>query len=66
MCTVVTHNYQGVYAQRFFLGFLEAGIAPMFMMIVSGFYKKDEQAVRLGSWWSASQYSASLPKCPGH
>jgi MFS family permease len=27
-------NYQGLYAQRFFLGFCEAGISPMFMMIV--------------------------------
>lgn len=28
--TVVCHNYQGLYAQRFFLGFLESGISPMF------------------------------------
>ena len=27
-------SYQGLYAQRFFLGFTEAGISPMFMMIV--------------------------------
>ena len=27
-------DFRGVYAQRFFLGFTEAGISPMFMMIV--------------------------------
>lgn len=32
--TPACHNYQGAYAQRFFLGFTEAGISPMFMMIV--------------------------------
>lgn len=32
--TTVCKDYRGIYAQRFFLGFLEAGISPMFMMIV--------------------------------
>jgi hypothetical protein len=32
--TTVCTNYQGLYAQRFFLGVLESGISPMFMMIV--------------------------------
>lgn len=32
--TTVCHNYQGVYAQRFFLGVLESGISPMFMLII--------------------------------
>lgn len=37
VCLILTtacHNYQALYAQRFFLGFLESGISPMFMMIV--------------------------------
>lgn len=42
--TVVCTNYQGIYAQRFFLGVLESGISPLFMLIVGSFYKKDEQA----------------------
>ena len=46
--TVVCHNYQALYAQRFFLGLLESGISPMFMMIVGSFYKKNEQAFRMG------------------
>lgn len=32
--TVVCTNYKGLYAQRFFLGFLESGISPLFMLIV--------------------------------
>jgi hypothetical protein len=32
--TVACTNYQGIYAQRFFLGLLESGISPLFMLIV--------------------------------
>jgi MFS family permease len=32
--TPVCHNYQSLYAQRFFLGLLESNISPMFMVIV--------------------------------
>ncbi|KAK4862336.1 hypothetical protein LT330_003474 [Penicillium expansum] len=49
-------NFQGLYAQRFFLGFTEAGISPIFMMIVGGWYKKDEQSLRMGAWYSCTGY----------
>jgi MFS family permease len=52
ICFILTPactNYQGLYAQRFFLGALEAGISPIFMLIVGQFYKKDEQALMMGS-----------------
>lgn len=32
--TTVCKNYQSIFAQRFFLGFLESGISPLFMVIV--------------------------------
>jgi hypothetical protein len=32
--TVACSTYQGLYAQRFFLGVLESGISPLFMLIV--------------------------------
>jgi MFS family permease len=32
LLTSACTNYQGIYAQRFFLGMLEAGISPMFMV----------------------------------
>jgi MFS family permease len=34
MLTVVCKDYKTLYTQRFFLGLLESGISPMFMMIV--------------------------------
>lgn len=32
--TTVCRNYQDIFAQRFFLGVLESGISPLFMVIV--------------------------------
>ncbi len=51
LCLLLTAqctNYQGLYAQRFFLGALESGISPMFMVVVSSWYRKNEQALRMG------------------
>jgi MFS family permease len=67
MCTAAVHNFQGLYAQRFFLGLLESGVSPMFMLIVAGFYKKNEQALRMGAWYCATGYVsvfAPLSKSP--
>ncbi|KAJ4087082.1 hypothetical protein NW760_002989 [Fusarium oxysporum] len=54
--TVVCKDYKTLYTQRFFLGLLESGISPMFMMIVGSFYKKNEQAMRMGIWYSCTGY----------
>ncbi|KAJ4322633.1 hypothetical protein N0V94_002286 [Neodidymelliopsis sp. IMI 364377] len=54
--TVVCRDYKELYAQRFFLGLLESGISPMFMVIVGSFYKKNEQAFRMGIWYSCTGY----------
>lgn len=51
ICMILTtacFDYRALYAQRFFLGFLESGVSPMFMLIVGSWYKKDEQALRMG------------------
>lgn len=48
LLTITCSSYRGLYAQRFFLGFLESGVSPMFMIIVGSWYKKDEQAFRMG------------------
>ncbi|QPC60690.1 hypothetical protein HYE67_002921 [Fusarium culmorum] len=56
MLTVVCKDYKTLYTQRFFLGLLESGISPMFMMIVGSFYKKNEQAMRMGIWYSCTGY----------
>ncbi|KXT02326.1 hypothetical protein AC578_226 [Pseudocercospora eumusae] len=69
ICLILTTTctgYRGLYAQRFFLGMLESGISPMFMLIVGSFYKKNEQAFRMnlpsvltcvkGIWYSLTGY----------
>lgn len=51
LCLLLTTqctSYQTLYAQRFFLGVLESGISPMFMLVVGSWYKKNEQAFRMG------------------
>ena len=75
--TTVCSTYHGIYAQRFFLGFLESGISPMFMLIVVSFhqsltsvcllsfsqgswYKKPEQAFRMGIWYSLTGFSGTV------
>lgn len=54
LLTVTCKNYQGIYAERFFLGALESGISPMFMLIIGSFYKKIEQAMRMGVRYSCT------------
>jgi hypothetical protein len=35
MCTAAVQNWQGLYAQRFFLGFLESGISVRELLVVA-------------------------------
>lgn len=51
ICLILTSactTWQALYVQRFFLGFLESGISPLFMLIVGSWYRKNEQALRMG------------------
>lgn len=36
MCTAAVSSYRGLYAQRFFLGALESGVSPAWMLVVGG------------------------------
>ncbi|KAJ5783075.1 hypothetical protein N7457_004849 [Penicillium paradoxum] len=54
--TPVCSNYKALYTQRFFLGLLESGVSPMFMLLVGGWYKKNEQAMRMGMWYCFTGY----------
>jgi MFS family permease len=53
MLTAAITTWKGLYAQRFFLGFVESIIPTGFMCIVSGFYTQKEQTLRQ-SWWFSS------------
>ncbi|GAA5980577.1 hypothetical protein JCM5350_004353 [Sporobolomyces pararoseus] len=52
--TVVVKSYQGLVIQRVFLGVLESSVSPGFVMLTTQWYRKSEQASRLGIWYSAT------------
>lgn len=60
MCSAACKNWQGFYAQRFFLGFLESGVSPMFMLIVGSWYTRTEQSLRMGAWYCATGYVSAV------
>ena len=46
MLTASVTSWKGLYAQRFFLGFLEAIVPPGFACIVTSYYTQEEQTAR--------------------
>lgn len=53
MLTASVKSWQGLFAQRFILGFVESIIPTAYMCIVSGYYTQQEQSLRQ-SWWFSS------------
>lgn len=51
LCTAFGKNFSQVAAMRFLLGFFEAGIYPSLTLLISTFYRRSEQVVRLGAFW---------------
>ena len=54
MATAGVTTHQGLYVQRFFLGFTESIVPTGFMCIVSGYYTQREQAMRQAWWFSST------------
>lgn len=54
MATALVTSFRGLFAQRFFLGFLEAILPTAFMVIVSSFYTQREQTWRQCLWYSST------------
>lgn len=54
LLTVVCHNYPGFVTQRVFLGLMESAVSPAFVAITALWYKPQEQATRMGIWYSAT------------
>ncbi|SGY18993.1 BQ5605_C014g07531 [Microbotryum silenes-dioicae] len=52
--TVVVKSYEGLVAQRVVLGALESSVSPGFVLMTGQWYRKSEQATRLGIWYSAT------------
>ena len=53
MLTAAVTSYQGLYVQRFFLGFIESIIPVGLMCIITTYYTQQEQALRHSCWWTA-------------
>ncbi|KAF4334033.1 permease of the major facilitator superfamily [Fusarium beomiforme] len=51
-------DFREPYVQRFFLGLLESGVSPVWMMVVEGWYTKHEQTLRMGVWFAAAPMMA--------
>ncbi|KAH7329606.1 putative MFS transporter [Stachybotrys elegans] len=49
-------TWQGLLAQRFFLGFTESIVPTAFMITVSGYYTQSEQALRQSWWFSGTSW----------
>lgn len=54
LLTPAVTSWRGLIAQRFFLGFVESSVSPGFVLITKMWYKREEQPVRLGIWYSAT------------
>ncbi|KAI0165244.1 MFS general substrate transporter [Hypoxylon sp. FL1284] len=54
MLTAAVTSHRGLYAQRFFLGFVESAVPTGFTCVVSGYYTQREQALRQSWWFSAT------------
>ncbi|KAF2816009.1 uncharacterized protein BDZ99DRAFT_514627 [Mytilinidion resinicola] len=54
MLTATVTSWQGLYAQRLLLGFVESIIPTGSMCIISEYYTQSEQALRQAWWFSAA------------
>ncbi|KAL9599253.1 MAG: hypothetical protein Q9219_003955 [cf. Caloplaca sp. 3 TL-2023] len=54
MLTATVTSWQGLFVQRFFLGFVESIMPTAFMCIISNYYTQQEQALRQSWWFSAT------------
>ncbi|CAH0028409.1 unnamed protein product [Clonostachys rhizophaga] len=52
MAMAACHNFQGLAAARFFLGFAEGTVSPAFIIITSNWYIKREHPIRVATWVS--------------
>lgn len=58
MFTALCVNSSGLLAVRFFLGVTEAAIAPGLMIMISMWYKREEQPLRQCAWFLGNTAAA--------
>ncbi|ETS74221.1 hypothetical protein PFICI_14087 [Pestalotiopsis fici W106-1] len=52
LCMTAADDFAGLATARFFLGALESGVSPCFVLMTTMFYKRSEQPLRTGIWFS--------------
>lgn len=58
--TGVIHNFSGLLAIRFFLGFCEGGLLPGIMLYLSTLYKRHELQQRVGIFYASASLSGAF------
>ncbi|KAL1387995.1 vitamin H transporter [Phyllosticta capitalensis] len=59
-CMAAIHDFSHLVALRFILGIAEAGFAPGVLLLLSSWYKKNEQSRRFGVYISAAVLSGAF------
>ncbi|CAI4219790.1 unnamed protein product [Parascedosporium putredinis] len=54
LLTPTCKSFAGILANRFFLGLVESGVSPIFMLVVGLWYTQKEQSFRSAIWYSCS------------
>lgn len=54
LLTPTCKSFAGLLANRFFLGLVESGVSPIFMLVVGLWYTQKEQSFRSSIWYSCS------------
>lgn len=54
LLTPTCSSFAGILANRFFLGLVESGVSPIFMLVVGLWYTQEEQSMRSSIWYSCS------------
>ncbi|EKG17446.1 Major facilitator superfamily [Macrophomina phaseolina MS6] len=57
LCMAACDDFAGLMATRFFLGALESGVSPCFVLLTSMFYRRSEQPLRTALWFSMNGMS---------
>lgn len=56
-CTAACKNWAGLMLVRTFLGIFESTVTPGFVLITSQWYKRSEQPLRIGIWYSFNGFA---------
>jgi len=59
-CMAAVNKYEHLVAMRFIVGILESGFSPGVLLIISSWYKKNEQSKRFAVYLSAAVLSGAF------